>query len=58
VIGIAVFFWPFGGAGHRKTRMGARPVTTVAVKRLAIHHPMNVRRVNLRGVESAIRREF
>src|SRR2546422_7049433 len=58
VIGMAVFFWPFGGAGQRKTRIGANPTTTVEVKRLAIHHPMNVRRVNFRGVESAIRPEF
>src|SRR5882762_2305832 len=49
VIGMAVFFWPFGGAGQRKTRIGANPTTTVEVKRLAIHHPMNVRRVNFRG---------
>src|SRR5487761_296098 len=40
------FFWPFGGAGQRKTRIGARPVTTVAVNRPAIHQPRKVRRVN------------
>jgi len=33
-------------------------MTTVEVKRLAIHPPRKVRRVNLRGVESAIRPEF
>jgi hypothetical protein len=38
--------------------MGAAPTTTVAVKRPAIHHPMNVRRVNLRGADSAIRPKF
>ena len=58
VTGMAVFFWPLGGAGQRKTRIGANPMTTVEVKRLAIHHPRKVRRVNLRGVESAIRPEF
>jgi hypothetical protein len=53
-----VFFCPLAGAGQRKTRMGAAPTTTVAVKRPAIHHPMNVRRVNLRGADSAIRPKF
>jgi hypothetical protein len=52
------FFWPFGGAGQRKTRIGATPITTVEVKRAAIHHPRKVLRVNLRGPESAIRLEF
>jgi len=56
---IDVFFWPFGGAGHRKITIGAPPITTVAVRRLAIHQPRKVRRVNLVGaVESAIRFEF
>src|SRR5258708_3241785 len=54
-----VFFWPFGGAGHRKTSIGAPPTTTVAVRRLAIHQPKKVRRVNLVGaVVSAIRSQF
>src|SRR5713101_5182818 len=53
-----VFFWPLGGAGHRKTTMGASPMTTVEVNRTAICQPMKFLRVNLRGVESAIRCEF
>jgi hypothetical protein len=53
------FVWPFGGAGQRKTRIGAPAATTVAVSKLAIHQPMKVRRVNLFGaVLSAIRPAF
>src|SRR2546428_10617037 len=39
-----VFFWPLAGAGHRKTRIGASPMATVAVRRLAIHQPRKMRR--------------
>jgi hypothetical protein len=38
--------------------MGASPMTTVEVNRTAICQPMKFLRVNLRGVESAIRSEF
>src|SRR2546427_5374174 len=43
-----VFFWPLAGAGHRKTRIGASPMATVAVRRLAIHQPRKVRRGDVR----------
>src|SRR2546428_2156278 len=45
-----VFFWPLAGAGHRKTRIGASPMATVAVRRLAIHQPRKVRRGEVLGV--------
>jgi hypothetical protein len=51
-----VFFWPFGGAGHKKMSRGSAPVITVAVIRLAIHQPRKVRRVKRLGAAaSAIR---
>src|SRR5438477_7913807 len=50
------FFWPDGGAGHRKTRIGRPPATTVAVRRLASHQPRKVRReYRLSAEASAIR---
>jgi hypothetical protein len=38
--------------------MGAMPATVRAVRRLAIHHPRNVRRVTGGELVSAIRPEF
>ena len=55
-IGRGFFFWPVGGAGHRNTRIGRPPATTVAVRRLASHQPRKVRReYRLSAEASAIR---
>src|SRR5260370_1174223 len=41
--GSVTFLCPLRGPGQRRTRIVASPIAAIAVRSLAIHHPLNVR---------------